>query len=447
MTKTTLYALILGSVVAASASPASAVANGWSPTAVLLATCGAAHAEQCSSEPAPRAAVNARGQALVAWVDKRTRVQVASAAASGRFGRPVTLGKGLRPSVAISAGGTQLVAWSNARRLHFARRAPGHRFSRPFALLVPGGGGDDDSPKLAAQPGGGTLVVFENTYRDAKGTFHSRLRSVVVSARGRLGAVQELGDGSLRRDSFRAAASGQAAVCCLAGPPPATPAPLFVEPPRTNVATYLPGVGWSIVKPTLGASEAIETVAPRGGALALGTIDTRNRGDAGSFGVPGMLRVAVGGAIGPVRPAPVVVPRRSFGPVVAIDGAGRDVLVYQEKDHAAAFSRRAPLYAVTAPAGEAFATRRRLDGGEAYQPAVLPYRDGAIVAWQAAEGRWRLSIERGGSLRRAPAPSGPGPSHVGEDFNYNHDMATRGRHVVLCWTALDGSVRASVGTL
>jgi len=102
---------------------------------------------------------------------------------------------------------------------------------------------------------------------------------------------------------------------------------------------------------------------------------------------------------------------------------------------------------VTAPPGQAFAARQRLDGSSGWQPSVLAYRGGAIAAWQVPGLRWRVSIERGGTFRRAPAPDGPGPSTVSQDFHPNRDMVTNGRYVVLCWTALDGSIRAAIGVL
>ncbi len=143
----------------------------------------------------------------------------------------------------------------------------------------------------------------------------------------------------------------------------------------------------------------------------------------------------------------MTVARRAFGPNVAIDGAGRSVLVYQEKDHAAPFSRSAPVYAVTAPPGQPFAGRQQLDGGSARQPSVMAYGKGAIAAWQGPGLRWRVSVERGGTFRRAPVPDGAGPSNVSQDYHFNRDMVTNGRYVVLCWTALDGSIRAAVGIL
>lgn len=418
----------------------------WTKPSILDRGCGKP-AYNCTNEPAPRAAVNARGQTAVAWVDRQMRVRVAAARATGRFGTPVTLGKGLRPAVAVTASGTQIVVWSDGRRLRFARRTPGHRFSHPAQLATPGSKIGDDDAKLAVQPDGSTLVVYQNAWRDSRGTYSTRLRNVVISAAGHAGAVQTLGSGRLNHDSFRASSSGQAAVCCLASPAVANaPASLGNAPRFTTVASYAPGTGWSTITPPLGPSEAVETVGPGTGAVALGTIDVHRRGDAGAFGLPGLLRLRADGTFAPALAAPVVSANRAFGPVVAIDRAGRDVLVYQEKTRAAPFSRSAPVYAVTATPGGAAGARQLLDGNDAYLPLVRSYRDGAIAAWETPRNRWRVSIERGGAFTRAPAPSG-GPSRVGEDFNYSRDMSTGGRYVVLCWTAIDGSIRASTGVL
>jgi hypothetical protein len=54
-----------------------------------------------------------------------------------------------------------------------------------------------------------------------------------------------------------------------------------------------------------------------------------------------------------------------------------------------------------------------------------------------------VAIERDGTFRQAPAPAGPGPSTLGEDFNYAYDIQTSARHAVLGWVAGDGSVRVS----
>lgn len=224
-------------------------------------------------------------------------------------------------------------------------------------------------------------------------------------------------------------------------PSPIPPAARF-----GTVANYVPGTGWSQATPALGTSEAIETVAPGGGSVALGAIDVHRRGDAGSLGLPGLLRLQPDGSFAAPLAAPVISASRSFGPVPAIDGAGNDVLAYQEKIKPSPFSRTAPLYGVSAAPGGTFGTRQLLDAKNAYLPLVRRYRDGAIVAWETPSNRWRVSVERGGVFRSSAAPAG-GPSRVGEDFDYSRDIATGGRYAVLCWTASDGSILASIGVV
>lgn len=437
----TLRALVVAGIVLAAPQTASA---RWSAPSVLDSGCHTP-AYNCTNEPAPRASVNTHGQTAIAWVDRQMLVRVVSASADGHFGKPATLGKGLRPAVAIAASGTQTVVWTSGTTLRFARRTPGHPFSSPAQLVAPGSKIGDDEAKVAAQPGGGTLVVYENADRDARGTYTTRLRSVLISAKGQVGAIQELGTGFVDHDSFRASPSGQAAICCV-GPTVQTPPPLFGSVPYTTVASYVPGSGWSAIAPPLGPTDTIETVAPSGGDVALGMITVHRRGDAGTLGVPALLRHDAGGTFAPAVTAPVVSASRAFGPVVAIDGSGRSVLVYQEKSHSTPFSRSAPIYAVSAKPGGAPGARQVLDTSEAYLPLLRSYRDGAIAAWEAPGHRWHVSIERGGTFKPAAAPAG-GPSTVGEDFAYSRDLATGGRYAVLCWTAIDGSIRASIGVL
>jgi hypothetical protein len=136
---------------------------------------------------------------------------------------------------------------------------------------------------------------------------------------------------------------------------------------------------------------------------------------------------------------------RALAPDVTIDGAGRSVLVFQEKSKPQAFSRTAPVYASVAPAGAtAFAGRARLDRRQAYQPTVRPLGPGAIAVWQDPDARWGVAIELDGRFHAVPAPHGPGPAvHLGEDFNYAYDLETNGDSAVLAWIAPDGSVRLS----
>jgi hypothetical protein len=91
---------------------------------------------------------------LVAWVSsaRTPRVQVAAAGPRGRFEKPITMGAGLRPSVAVARDGSQVVVWSASRGLLFARRVPGHRFSRARRLLSSGATRNDDSPRSPMAP-------------------------------------------------------------------------------------------------------------------------------------------------------------------------------------------------------------------------------------------------------------------------------------------------------
>jgi hypothetical protein len=132
--------------------------------------------------------------------------------------------------------------------------------------------------------------------------------------------------------------------------------------------------------------------------------------------------------------------------VVAIDGSARSVLVYQEKTVPQAFSRLAPVYAVAAAPGQPLGPRQLLDGALTDEPTVRPYGAGAIAAWRRPGDRWGVAVERNGTFTKVAAPAGRGPSKVGEDFVYSRGVATAGRYAALIWTAVDGTIRVSVGS-
>lgn len=428
------------------AAPAVAQA-AWTQTNVMQGRCAAKTTFECSTEPAPRVAINADGLSVTTWVDAKGRIRAVTASARGKLTKGATLDTGYRPVGAISTNGTATVVWSHRGELRYARREPGHNFTKVRRLVARGSKNGDDSPKLAAQPDGSTVVVYENSYRDSKGRFMQRLRSVVLSRGGRVSALKALGKGSFGRDSFRTAPSGRIVVCCLRDPVavPTTSGAFVDAPRRATVLEYTPGSGWSALRPPLGQRGQIETVALGDRDVAVGVTDARLGGESNTFGVPQLLRADSQGAFGPPFVAPVANERKAFDPVVAIDGSGRNVLLFQEKTGVSSFSSSAPLYAVVGTEGDMTARRRTLDGGRAYQPALAPLGSGAIAAWQSRDNKWRVAIERGGVFDAAAAPSGLGPSIVGEDFHYNRNMATHGRYVVLAWVAKDASVRMSVG--
>jgi hypothetical protein len=438
--------LRVGTTGAAAARTARAArTTTWSPTKSYdkpPASCAQhGYAGSCVVEPAPRAAVNARGAAVVAWVDSTRggyRVRAATAPAGGGFGAAVTVAaKGLRPATAVAPDGAVTVVWAVAHGkgedLWFARRAAGARHFGRARLLTRGG----DMAHAAAEPDGAVEVVYE---AESHG-----VRTVEITARGVVRNMFALGPGYLDHDSVRAAADGTLAACCVA---PVNGDPNVPADTATKVGVYRHDGGWALVSATgFGRDDAIETVFANGTDLLTGVLEVHEGGDAGALGVPGIGRV---GGLGPLA-APLLVPgvrpSRGLSPVVAIDGSGRSVLVYQEKDGSKAFSRVAPVYASVAAAGApALPAGRRLDASEAYQPAVRPFGDGALAVWRNGRGRWGVAIERDGRFRTAPAPSGAGPSSTGEDFSYNNDLATNGAHAVLAWTARDGTIHVSALT-
>src|ERR1044072_5185941 len=181
----------LGMSCATAVAPCAAAAGvadaaGWSTPAVLEPGCGKI-TTNCASETAPRVAVNARGQSVVAWVGAMQRVEVATGEARGRFSRSVRFEKAFRPAVTIAADGTVVVVWSRDGLLRYVRRAPGHGFSRPAVLVARSSRYGDDMAKAAIQPNGSTLVVYETASRTPTQGDRTGLPSEPVSRGGRPG--------------------------------------------------------------------------------------------------------------------------------------------------------------------------------------------------------------------------------------------------------------------
>lgn len=428
-----LLAAVVGGSLATVAGSATASTAAWSAPTLLQPRCHPMKPNDCPIESAPQLAVNAHGVVAMTWVDTRGRVRVVVGdGRRARFGRPVTLGAGLRPAIAVDSAGAVVIAWSRSGHLRVARRAAGtRRFSAPSTLVA---GAQRDFVQLAAQPNARTVVVYQHLDRAGSGQSRTTLQTVTLSRSGRSGAVAELGPGAIERDGFRAGPDGSVAVCCVTAPGAAT---------SEAVATFAPGRGWSTLVPPLGPNGVVLTAAPRAGQVAVGAVDVVRRAEAASFGTPSLLRADAQGAFGPPLVAPVLQARRAFAPRVALDGSGRSVLLYQEKLAPDPFGRTAPIYAVTSASPD----RQTVTPAAAMNPIVLAYRGGAIAAWQASGYRWGVAVERRGRFAAAPAPRGGGPSQMGEDFLYSRTMATGGRYAALAWTAHDGSIRVSVGVL
>jgi hypothetical protein len=255
------------------------------------------------------------------------------------------------------------------------------------------------------------------------------MTAIAISPAGRPSAPVRLGTGGFDHDSVRAAPDGTLAACCLA---PVNDDPNVPPDTATKVAVFRPAAGWSIV-PEVGDDD-IETVFATAADLILGTLQVHHSGDAGETGVPGLAHAGSAPQHAPVDNA-----GSGLAPNVTIDGSGRGVLVYQEKAKPAAFSRTAPVYALVPPAVH----RTRLDAARGYEPAVLPLATGALAVWQRPKARWGAALETNGRFHRIAGPTGPGPTTIGEDFNYNRGFQTAGAYAVLTWIAADGSVRVS----
>ncbi len=430
-------------VVLALAAPAGAGAMTWSTPhtySALQASCvhtHTAHPRDCwPTETAPRAAVNAHGEAVAAWVDAAEHVRVVVADRPGHFEAAQTLGRGLRPNVAVAADGTATVVWTAGSQhtniLTFSQRKPHHRFAAPRRLIIATAPGGNDDARLAVQRDGSVVVAFDS---------RNVIWALRISEAGTPGAVARLDTGRFDHDSVRANPDGTLAVCCLDTTPPA---PHTFDHP-TGIAVFRPGAGWRTLAPAVSADTNIETVAANRTTLVAGLIAVHTGGDAGALGVPGLLSTTgPANVFGPLLPAFVDMPSRGLQPVVAIDGSGGSVLLYQNKLGPEAFTRTAPIWSViAAPSATRTPPRKPVYAGAGYHPAVRPLGRGAIAAWQDPNERWHVALEAGGVFAPAPAPSGAGPTIYGEDFNYDRDLATAGGYAVLAWTATAGRIRVS----
>src|SRR4051794_37333402 len=166
---------VIIALLATGVAPADAAT--WStPRAYDRPSCHPVRA--CVLEPAPRVAVNARGQAVAAWVDTRGRVRSALATRPGRFGPATTLAaRGLRPLPAIGPDGTATVAWQDQHgTLRLARRAAGRaRFGASARLAPRSNKRGDDVGGIAAEPDGSAVVIYESG---------EAVRTVALSAAG-----------------------------------------------------------------------------------------------------------------------------------------------------------------------------------------------------------------------------------------------------------------------
>ncbi len=417
--------LVMG---AALGVPAPASASGWSPTRTLDDVTAAGCPTKgpisigCFPDTQLSAAINGRGRTVVAWGDSRGHLRVSNLGHQAS----ADLGRAYGWDVGISLSGTVTAVWQVSGRLRLARRLPGGRFGRPVALAPKGSKEGDGEPHVIPQPDGRTVVVYTSPFRSPTGSYVERLRSVDVDAHGRPAHYVELGRRGLRL--FSSASTGDIGLCCrMDGSPDETiaggPAPgqsLLVRPSGAT--------GFTAVPLRLAERESLEALAVRaGGTFALGTVDVRNGGDAGTLGTPMVRLGALPDRVDAPTRAPVQVAGRAFGPVVDVDDRGRVVLLWQEKTRSEAFSRAAPLHALVGDG-----PTQTLDGTNVLGPLLA---DGLLV-WNHG-GRWRAARQVGARFAPLRPPGGSPGSYLPSE------LAAAGGWRVLAWSQPDGRVRAS----
>jgi hypothetical protein len=380
--------------------------------------------QECLYAGTARPAVNAKGEALVAWSSSSDGIWAAYARRNGRFGRAQRLGSGLRPEVALDADGRAVVVWTHAADLQFARAAragrfgPARRLAKPLGNELP----SDDHASLLALPGGGVLVVYESQVRAGKpgsgrGFIH-RIRAVELGSTGPPPAATTLAHGNITATA--ASPSGGSVICCAKS---------------GRLLTRAPGSTAWTTTPVPDAGYVTDVAADDAGPLV--AID-----DSEGNGI-GASRGAYGEPLGEPLFAPVGKGTSAFRPLVAFDGQGRTVLTYHESSFEGEYEN-GPLYVVSARPGETFGPRIRLDPRTAYEPLLKPLPTGVLIAWSVSD-RWNLATLRKGILHRVRVPAG-GPSRLLETATSNRGLATAGPYAALAWTAPDGAIRASVAS-
>jgi hypothetical protein len=427
------FATVMVALATPFAVTAPAHAGSWSPPAQLHAGASGDCStrgnvpDACFIPAGTRIAVNAGGEAIAIWADDHFVVRAAYTRRNGNFGPAHRLGKGLRAAVVLRDDGSAVAAWSTNGPIHVARSSGSGRFG-PSQPLAPTAGTDDDV-NLLARPDGTVVAVYDSvTSGTGAKVSHQRVRTVDLPRTGLPGARITLGKGSMQ----------------LAAGSPA--GGIAVYGSKMGLKTRAPdSETWTAISRPDGLS--IESLAAADDGPLLGVVDPLSgRGSGGYHGRPGATQAAYGDPLGAPQFAPVVKPTRAFGPVVAADGENRTVLLYRENPQPEYSSNHGgPLFAVSAPAGEPFGPRIRLDPGQVYEPFAAPLPHGALIAWSSNR-RWRVATLRDGVLHRVSAPAG-GPGGFFAAENIDQSLATAGGYAALVWRTAQGAVLASVARI
>jgi hypothetical protein len=411
---------LVAAVVVMLIAPAAAQAGAWTGPAVL------AHLKADSN---PTAAINQRGQSVVAWnadAMHGRRVVAAIGTSNGRFGRATLLSrKGTVRATAMTSDGTAVVLWAETDgSIRAALRPAGKSFGRP--QKVSGTlRGQFGVPSVATDRAGDLLVAWSRFFT-AGSQRTWQVHAVWRPARGAFGAVVTLGTGVDPRAAFNARGDAVVSWTSLVETGGTFPVPYS----RTAVAqvTIRPVGGRFGPATTLSTTPTTAVSAVVTDEGAVGAVwEHANGPETDPYGAIQTSSNAAGGVFEAPVDAPVVVARRSFNPMIAYGSNGELVTVWQEKTRSTPFSRAAPIHWATRVPGSAFGPRRTLTTGEANGPQLALTGDGrAVVVW--IDGRQRAALYRSstGFVPMAAPRGAPSPFST-------RTLAAAGDRVICAW--------------
>ncbi len=401
-------------------------------------------------EPAPRAAIAADGSSALAFQSKSGKLMLSTGRADGRFTAPRAIDqKGVRDwSVAARPGGGFIVVWEDTDGIRVAvrSRSAGKTVVR---RAVTSNGQDINGVQVAADPLGG-YVVAERQFRRGGGN-HYYVRAFSLSDSGRLaGAVQDLGTGQFGIDArpTQALAVDARGRAVFAYRQEVQAKGSFALP---ILVTTRPHGGAFAAPVQLGGDGDGDDVAdPRvavgsGGRALIAATQVLSHGDAGDFGNPIVSRVGRAGALGTPFGPSLANPNRAFAPSAALTSRGRAVLVYQQKPKPQPFETRAPVFAVAIAADDTVGAVQTLTSGAAKEPVVVGLDGGrALAMWSGARGIGASIADPGGTFKKTAEPKGPPPPPFHTNST-NRDLRSAGRYAIFTWARdADGRVRVSV---
>lgn len=394
-------------------------AAGWSPTQSFDAGAAQFH------EPVPRVAIDARGQALLAYETGDRRLVVRTRT-GGRFGKPLTLAREVH-DYAVAPGA---VAYEAKDGLHVAvRRGRAYKDRK----VASGTGSEINGVAIAADPLGG-WVVAERQFPRRGSAKPNRVRTLSLDATGAPTAPpQDLGLGQFGLDARPTQA--------LAVLPDGRAVLVFqregeaYDDPDPVVYALRPHGGTFGEPAVVGEGLTDPRVTVDGDRAVLSATMTTLCGDAGCAGRPRAIAVHPDGTLGaPVGPS-LARPNRAFAP-----WATPNALVFQLKTTAKPFSREAPVRALSLTAGGRLQTLTR---APATEPVALALAGGRTLAvWATRGGLGAALAGPDGAFAKTAAPSGPPPERYHSNPT-NRDARAAGDYAAVAW-ARGHTVRVSV---